>query len=94
MTEPGEASLKVAKASLGGCKPQRPSERLDRHAVRGALYGPPEPGLPYIAIVLNAQDEVLSAQSAPSAEAGNNLVAKVSAAFASARSCVEANEEN
>jgi hypothetical protein len=90
MSEPPEASHdvsgKVAKVSGGGCEPGCASDEFERYALRGALYFPPEPGLPYLAIVLNAQNEVLSARSVPSAEAGKNLVAKVSAAFASARS--------
>jgi hypothetical protein len=86
MTESGEAPLKVTKAPAGGCKPHCPSEQAD-YPMRGALYAPPEPGMPYLAIVLNAEDEVLSARSVPNVETGKYLIAKVSAAFASARSC-------
>ena len=90
MSEPPEAfhdaSGKVAEASPGGSEPKCASDEFQRYALRGALYSPPEPGLPYLAIVLNAQHEVLSARPVPNAEAGKNLVAKLSAAFASARS--------
>jgi hypothetical protein len=85
MTEPTEASLKVAKAPRGAREPQCQSGQLP-YTMRGALYAPPESGLPYLAIVLNAQNEVLSARSVPSAEAGKNLISIISAAFASAGS--------
>jgi len=88
MTEPRRrAARKTAGPPAGPRNACRPSEQFDQHLMRGALYSPPQPGLPYLAIILNAEDEVLAARSVPSAEAGKNLVAKVDAAFASARSC-------
>jgi len=44
-----------------------------------------EPSLPYVAVLLNAEDEVLSAKSVPTAEAGEDLVAKIFGEFTNAR---------
>jgi hypothetical protein len=52
--------------------------------MRGALYAPPEPSLPYVAVLLNAEDDVLSAKSVPTAEAGEDLVAKIFGEFTNA----------
>jgi hypothetical protein len=93
MAAADRASVKIANASASDCKSQCVSGELDRYALREALYTPPEPGLPYIVIVLNAQDEVLSAKSMPSAKVGKNLVAKISAAFAAARASGKLNRD-
>jgi hypothetical protein len=85
MSEPSKVPVKIAKVSTSGRKPAYPTEGFDRYGMRGALYAPPEPSLPYVAVLLNAEDEVLSAKSVPTAEAGEDLVARTVGEFTNAR---------
>jgi hypothetical protein len=82
MSEPNQARLQIIETSASVCEMRSPKERFE---MRAALNTPSGPSLPYIAIVLSPEDELLSAKSVPSAKAGKNLVAKISAAFATAR---------
>lgn len=50
-------------------------------SLKGVVYDPPRPGLPYIAVVLDDDNQVVSADSVPSVAAGEALIAEVFARF-------------
>lgn len=46
--------------------------------LKGAVYDPPGPGLPYVAVVINDADgEVVTARSVPDPASGEALIATV-----------------
>lgn len=53
--------------------------------MRAVVYGPPGPGLPYLAVILNSENEVVSARAVPSVAAGEALIAKTVAEFNAAK---------
>jgi hypothetical protein len=83
----------MAGANQAPVKIAKTTGRFDRYGMRSTLYAPPEPGLPYIAVLLNAEDEVLSAKSVPTAEAGEDLVAKTFGEFTNARPSGKSNRD-
>ncbi|TWS07794.1 hypothetical protein FJD35_24240 [Pseudomonas mandelii] len=52
--------------------------------MKGVVYDPPGPGLPYLAVVLN-NGEVVVARSVSSVAAGEAMIAKVFSDFADAK---------
>ena len=50
--------------------------------VVGAVYDPPRDELPHVAVIFKPDGEVLVARTVPSAAAGEALIAKVLADFA------------
>ena len=53
--------------------------------MRGAVYDRPRAELPCLAVILNANDEVMLAKSVPSVEAGELFLAKLFEEFKAAR---------
>ncbi len=53
--------------------------------MHGVVYDPPGAGLPYLAVVLDNNGEVVVARSVPSVAAGESLIATVFAEFAAAK---------
>lgn len=45
--------------------------------ITSAVYDPPAPGLPYVAVIFDTSGEVLTARTVPSAAAGEKLIADV-----------------
>ncbi|WP_186083614.1 hypothetical protein [Burkholderia gladioli] len=48
--------------------------------IQGAVYEPPSPNLPYVAVIIGPDGEVLTSRVVPSIEAGEQLIAAVLAA--------------
>lgn len=57
--------------------------------MHGTVYGPPSQGLPFLAVVLDNQGEVVVAKSVKSVEEGGALIAGVFAQFAAAKNSGE-----
>ncbi|BEP93273.1 hypothetical protein GmRootA79_16570 [Acidovorax sp. A79] len=53
--------------------------------MNGVVYDPPRAGLPYLAVVLDNNGEVVVARSVPSVAAGEALIQQTFAAFAADR---------
>jgi hypothetical protein len=51
----------------------------------GAVYDPPRSGLPYLAVALAPDGEVLAARAAPSGEAAEAFLETIFSEFAAAR---------
>lgn len=51
----------------------------------GAVYDPPRSGLPYLAVALASDGEVLASRAAPNGEAAEAFLAMIFAEFAAAR---------
>lgn len=45
--------------------------------ITGAVYNPPTPSLPYVAVIFGPDGEVLSSRVVPSVAAGEKLIAHV-----------------
>jgi hypothetical protein len=50
-------------------------------SMKGAVYHPPGPGFPYVAVVLN-DNQVVSADTVPSQAAGEAMIAAIFQQFA------------
>lgn len=50
--------------------------------MNGVVYDPPRSGLPYLAVVLHNNGEVIVARSVPTAEAGEKMIEETFEAFA------------
>lgn len=59
--------------------PHRPEAEKDKNMayIHGAVYSPPGPGLPLVAIVFGPDGEVLVARVTPTVEQGERLIAEV-----------------
>ena len=53
--------------------------------MHGVVYDPPAAGLPFLAVVLDNNGEVVVARAVPSARAGEALIASVFAGFVDAK---------
>jgi hypothetical protein len=53
--------------------------------ITGAVYDPPRPDLPYVAVVIGPDGEVVVARSVPSVVAGEALIKSVFTEFAAQR---------
>jgi hypothetical protein len=51
-------------------------------SIRAAVYSPPQEGLPFVAVVLKSDGEVLIARAVQSVAQGDALIAKVFREFA------------
>jgi hypothetical protein len=54
-----------------------PADPSRRRALAGAVYDPPRPDLPNVAVLFNPDGQVLSARVVPSVEHGEHLIQSV-----------------
>ena len=54
-----------------------PVDPSRRRALTGAVYDPPRPDLPHVAVLFNPDGQVLSARVVPSVEIGDHLIQSV-----------------